>query len=241
MQNSQRVRDAKPRTAVASPHGRWRPTIAPTATGNDHGTTQQRTMPSRAPRRWRGGAIGTSSPTAMPHESGTHGRWAHERREPGGWGAPTGEGARCQAAHRADGAAARWGHRALPPCCTRDVRTGEGARCQAAYLADGAAARWGHRALPQRDRATGDGNGARNAARCQAEHRAVVRKERETVGRFCRLPSNRDAKILSCFPRAVLITLPPISIYPIPRRIQPPLFQWSVHPRTRKPETIRYG
>ena len=28
------------------------------------------TMPSRAPRRWRGGAMGTSRPTAMPHEGG---------------------------------------------------------------------------------------------------------------------------------------------------------------------------
>ena len=41
MQNSQRVHDAKPRTAVASRHGQW-----------------------------RGGAMGTSRPTAMPHEGG---------------------------------------------------------------------------------------------------------------------------------------------------------------------------
>ena len=69
-------------------------------------------LPSRAPRRWRGGAMGTSRPTAKPHEGyarqrGTRGtarardakprtavahpprakaRW----REPGGWGTPTG-------------------------------------------------------------------------------------------------------------------------------------------------------
>ena len=152
---------------------RWR---APTGGGRTRGAMgtsrlpakphgRGRTMPSRAPRRWRGGAMGTSRPTATGPDNGAR----------------------------------------------------------------------------QRDRTTGDGNGARNAARCQAEHRAVVWKERETEGRFCRLPSNRDTKILSCFPRSVLITLPPISIYPFPRRIQPPLFQWSVHPRTRKPETIRYG
>ncbi len=41
MQNSQRVHDAKPRTAVASRHGQW-----------------------------RGGAMGTSRPTAKPHEGG---------------------------------------------------------------------------------------------------------------------------------------------------------------------------
>ena len=50
MQNSQRVLLAKPRTAVASRHG------------------QRRGMPSRAPRRWRGGAMGTSRPTATGHE-----------------------------------------------------------------------------------------------------------------------------------------------------------------------------
>ena len=36
-------------------------------------------MPSRAPRRWRGGAMGTSRPTAKPHEGCAamgHGRCA---------------------------------------------------------------------------------------------------------------------------------------------------------------------
>ena len=80
-------------------HGRWRPSIAPyrhaareVRTGggarngamrgrtqwdprgaHDHGAHGQRCgMPCRAPRRWRGGAMGTSRPTAMPHERGAH-------------------------------------------------------------------------------------------------------------------------------------------------------------------------
>ena len=59
MQNSQRVHDAKPRTAVASRHGQWRG-----AGGARRGVGVR----SHAPRRWRGGAMGTSRPTAKPHE-----------------------------------------------------------------------------------------------------------------------------------------------------------------------------
>ena len=51
-------------------------------------------LPSRAPRRWRGGAMGTSRPTAKPHEGcarqrGTtmgHGRCARQRGTTTGYG-----------------------------------------------------------------------------------------------------------------------------------------------------------
>ena len=69
-------------------------------------------LPCRAPRRWRGGAMGTSRPTATGP--------CNETALRGASGAH-GNGAGCQAAHRADGAAARWGHRALPQ---RDRTTG---------------------------------------------------------------------------------------------------------------------
>ena len=70
--------DAKPRTA---PMARRRDgDIAPYRKGArvEHGDgtrvvrtrreTNGRGMPSRAPRRWHGGAMGTSRPTAKPHE-----------------------------------------------------------------------------------------------------------------------------------------------------------------------------
>ncbi len=75
-----------------------------------HGDAPSKTLsvcylPCHAPRRWRGGAMGTSRPTATgPH----HG--AREYR-----------GMQSRAPRR--GAAARWGHRALPQ---RDRTTGVG-------------------------------------------------------------------------------------------------------------------
>ena len=54
------------RTAMRPDHGarQW----VRMAMGPDHGARQWRGMPSRAPRRWRGGAMGTSRPTATgPH------------------------------------------------------------------------------------------------------------------------------------------------------------------------------
>ncbi len=71
--------------------------------GVRRGNTNGRGMPSRAPRRWRGGAIGTSRPTAKAHE----------------------EDARCQAAH-GDGAMRRDGDIAPYRKGARVVRTARG-------------------------------------------------------------------------------------------------------------------
>ena len=61
---------------VASRHGRWGHRALPpsrTRSARNHGAHEEGTarahgMPSNAPRRWRGGAMGTSRPTATGHE-----------------------------------------------------------------------------------------------------------------------------------------------------------------------------
>ena len=45
-------------------------------------------LPSSAPRRWRGGAMGTSRPTAMPHEEGVRDAMPHEGCAATGRGMP---------------------------------------------------------------------------------------------------------------------------------------------------------
>ncbi len=76
--------------------------------------TKPRTVVASRHGQRRGGAMGTSRPTATGPCSET---------APWGTGGAHGNGAGCQAAHRAIGAAARWGHRALPQ---RDRAMGHG-------------------------------------------------------------------------------------------------------------------
>ena len=78
--------------------------------------TKPRTVVASRHGQRRGGAMGTSRPTATGPCSET---------APWGTGGAHGNGAGCQAAHRAIGAAARWGHRALPQRGT-SVEHGDG-------------------------------------------------------------------------------------------------------------------
>ena len=89
-QNSQRVLLAKPRTAAVSHRGQWRsgasrearrPSIAPYRNGTRAWSAARERcgvcgMLSHAPRRWRGGAMGTSRPTAKPHKGRGRGEGA---------------------------------------------------------------------------------------------------------------------------------------------------------------------
>ena len=109
MQNSQHVRDAKPRTAKprTAPMARRRHGQRGATAATGHG------MPSHAPRRWRGGAMRTSRPTAKPHEEG-----AATGRGGGNGARDTKPRTAVASRHGRWGAAARWGHRALPPSRT---------------------------------------------------------------------------------------------------------------------------
>ncbi len=125
MKQSLGRRDEKPRTMVASRHGAGSPggreerepggwgaravaakhrALPPSRTRGAHGNGargQRCGMPCRAPRRWRGGAMGTSRPTAMPHERGAHNGTA-ERGAGGAHGngtAPRGAGEGARDAH----------------------------------------------------------------------------------------------------------------------------------------------
>ena len=109
------LRDAKPRGSerAVKANGGHRPGLHPEPHEWNGASREVRRwcgMPSGAPRRWRGSAMGTSRPTAKPHEggrtgegalrwcaSGAHGRcarWCGMPRRAPRWRGGGGEGAR---------------------------------------------------------------------------------------------------------------------------------------------------
>ena len=129
MQNSQRVHDAKPRTAVASRHGQWRGGASrevgsphgrggqasrPTATGLHHGVRAVRTEKARNAKPRTAPMARRRDEDIAPYRNGTRGVRAAKARDEG-----TGRGRGMPSRAPRRGAAARWGHRALPPSRTR--------------------------------------------------------------------------------------------------------------------------
>ena len=152
---------------MGSPHGRWRPTIAPptrTKYQTHHGTWAGGQAAHRA---LRGGAIGTSRPTATGPDHGVGGQAAHRGDEPPrDDAARRGRGRPSRAprfARRRDGDIAPYRH------ATRAVRTATGRH----YGASGEVVR------QQGGVRTATGHG-----RCLRNHMAIGSRGRVTNGKW---------------------------------------------------------